>query len=442
MQNSLPLGVADALALAFFLAAWVVFALAADGKLVKRISLTPAMNAQREAWMHTMARRELQDDRHRHHGRAAAGHGLLRLERADGDRRLLCAARRHRPGARRAVATCRSVATPARGVFEIKMIGLIVLFAYAFFKFGWSYRLFNYCSILIGAVPVLRDGATHSDEAEIAVRRAARMNMLGRQAFQRRPARRVLLDRLSRLVRRPGGVRAVDRCCWSSCWCGGSSSRPRDDALLDRASRLVRPGKERDRCGPTASSRQGRSIRGSPSWCSAANRRRCRGTGRCLPCPTCGSRPARNHRKAGLAEQADRARHVEGRGDQQPGLARFGRRPASCEDSAFSEVLRDLFSRISRSRGMPSAAKKRGGRVGIALAFQHHRADAAGDQDFRVGKAARQDRRLDETVAAAVHLIAAARQVDRRPRSRRRARRCRRYSRAAAPAAGSAPPAG
>ena len=36
-----------------------MFALAADGRLVKRTSLTQAMNAQREAWMHTMARREL-----------------------------------------------------------------------------------------------------------------------------------------------------------------------------------------------------------------------------------------------------------------------------------------------------------------------------------------------------------------------------------------------
>src|SRR5258707_4024698 len=59
MQNPLPLGVADALALAFFLATWVLFALAAEGKIVKRTSLTQAMNAQREAWMHSMARREL-----------------------------------------------------------------------------------------------------------------------------------------------------------------------------------------------------------------------------------------------------------------------------------------------------------------------------------------------------------------------------------------------
>ena len=41
-----------------------------------------------------------------------------------------------------------------RGLFEIKILGLVSIYAYAFFKFGWAYRLFNYCSILLGAVPM------------------------------------------------------------------------------------------------------------------------------------------------------------------------------------------------------------------------------------------------------------------------------------------------
>ena len=48
------------------------------------------------------------------------------------------------------------------------MIGLILILAYSFFKFGWSYRLFNYCSILIGAVPVNRDEIGHEAETEKA----------------------------------------------------------------------------------------------------------------------------------------------------------------------------------------------------------------------------------------------------------------------------------
>ena len=183
-------------------------ALAADGRLVKRTSLTQAMNAQREAWMHTMARRELRMIDTGIMSGLAAGHGLLRVERAGRDRQLLCAARRHRPGARRARPTCRS-SQPARGVFETKTIGLIVLFAYAFFKFGWSYRLFNYCSILIGAVPVLRDGATHSEEIEIAVRRAARMNILA--ASTSMPACAACSSRSAISAGSPArGARAVD----------------------------------------------------------------------------------------------------------------------------------------------------------------------------------------------------------------------------------------
>ena len=42
------LSTADLAALAFYLAAWTVHALAADGKLFSRISLSAAMNAQRE----------------------------------------------------------------------------------------------------------------------------------------------------------------------------------------------------------------------------------------------------------------------------------------------------------------------------------------------------------------------------------------------------------
>jgi len=38
----------------------------------------------------------------------------------------------------------------SRALWEVKVLGLALLFAYTFFKFGWSYRIFNYCSILDG----------------------------------------------------------------------------------------------------------------------------------------------------------------------------------------------------------------------------------------------------------------------------------------------------
>lgn len=75
------------------------------------------------------------------------------------------------------------VAETSRGAFEIKLLGLICLLAYSFFKFGWSYRLFNYCSILIGAVPSAQDATVAPQQIEAAVRRATRMNVLAGRHF-------------------------------------------------------------------------------------------------------------------------------------------------------------------------------------------------------------------------------------------------------------------
>ncbi|WP_160004894.1 DUF599 domain-containing protein [Rhizobium sp. 18055] len=63
-------------------------------------------------------------------------------------------------------------------VFEMKVGGLAGLFGYAFFKFGWSYRLFNYCTILFGAIPMMRDTERDIIAAERAAERVIRMNII------------------------------------------------------------------------------------------------------------------------------------------------------------------------------------------------------------------------------------------------------------------------
>jgi uncharacterized membrane protein len=37
--------------------------------------------------------------------------------------------------------------------WEVKVVGLGVIFIYAFFKFAWAYRLYNYLAIMVGAAP-------------------------------------------------------------------------------------------------------------------------------------------------------------------------------------------------------------------------------------------------------------------------------------------------
>ena len=38
-------------------------------------------------------------------------------------------------------------------LWDLKVLLLVVLFVYAFFKFTWAFRHYNYCLILVGAVP-------------------------------------------------------------------------------------------------------------------------------------------------------------------------------------------------------------------------------------------------------------------------------------------------
>jgi uncharacterized membrane protein len=46
--------------------------------------------------------------------------------------------------------------------WELKVVGLAIILIYAFFKFAWSYRIYNYVAIMVGAAPQ----ATERDEPE------------------------------------------------------------------------------------------------------------------------------------------------------------------------------------------------------------------------------------------------------------------------------------
>ena len=70
-----------------------------------------------------------------------------------------------------------------RTAFEVKVIGLTCLFGYAFFKFGWSYRLFNYCTILFGAMPMLHETNSNRQAAEHAAENVIRMNIIAAKNF-------------------------------------------------------------------------------------------------------------------------------------------------------------------------------------------------------------------------------------------------------------------
>ena len=64
-------------------------------------------------------------------------------------------------------------------LWELKLLVLIIIFVYAFFKFTWALRQFNYCSVLIGAAP----NTPSRDVNEVYVHRAAQVATLASKDF-------------------------------------------------------------------------------------------------------------------------------------------------------------------------------------------------------------------------------------------------------------------
>ncbi|MFN3546410.1 MAG: DUF599 domain-containing protein [Mesorhizobium sp.] len=170
----------DASAFAVFILLWALFSQATSGRFVRRKSLTQLMNAHREEWMRTMARRELRmidtgimlglqqgTAFFASSALLALGGCFALLQSSDTVLMLL--------------ADLPLAGTPDRPVYEIKVLGLMTVLAYAFFKFAWAYRLFNYCSILIGGVPMAKDAEQAPLDAAAA--RAGRMNVIAGRHF-------------------------------------------------------------------------------------------------------------------------------------------------------------------------------------------------------------------------------------------------------------------
>ncbi|OCW56606.1 DUF599 domain-containing protein [Hoeflea olei] len=174
----------DYLAIAWFALSWFLFSLASTNRLpVGRVSLTTAMNRHRKLWMQVAARRDLRMiDTAIMAGlqNGTAFCASTTIFAIGGCFALLGATDR-------VIAVADDLPIPLvadQAAFELKVFGLIGIFAYSFFKFGWSYRLFNYGSILFGAIPMRGEtGPDGHAEIDIAVNRAAALNVLAGRHF-------------------------------------------------------------------------------------------------------------------------------------------------------------------------------------------------------------------------------------------------------------------
>jgi uncharacterized membrane protein len=161
-----PFSVLDVIAVAGFVGAWGTYALIAEWPRAGRVGLNLRMDHYRGQWMRRMLAREMrmvdmQIMAALQNGTAffastsllAIGGALTLLRSTD---EML------------AVAATLPLGIPAsRGLWDIKAIGLTVVFVYAFFKFAWSYRLYNYVAIMLGAMPFAAEKDTPEAEAHV-----------------------------------------------------------------------------------------------------------------------------------------------------------------------------------------------------------------------------------------------------------------------------------
>ena len=73
----------------------------------------------------------------------------------------------------------------SRTQWEVMSLGLLAIYAYAFLKFGWAYRLVNYSAMLLGATPDVGREEAASEDTLAAARRAGAMNVAAGRQFNR-----------------------------------------------------------------------------------------------------------------------------------------------------------------------------------------------------------------------------------------------------------------
>jgi uncharacterized membrane protein len=172
----------DIAAVAFFALEWTVYAITLEHTAYGRDSLSARMHIYREVWVRNLLNREarmvdMQIMASLQNGTAFfASTSLIAI---DGALALL----RSTNDALAVLGALPVDLTPSPALWEVKCVGLILIFIYTFFKFAWAYRLFNYVAILFGAMPPA--GQRDTPEAEAHVLRTTRLFETAGRHFNR-----------------------------------------------------------------------------------------------------------------------------------------------------------------------------------------------------------------------------------------------------------------
>jgi uncharacterized membrane protein len=171
----------DIYALAWFAVCWIGYSLVADHTRLRNYHVSTAMGRYRREWMCRMVERDIRIVDAQIHGNLLHGIGFFAtttILAIGGLLALLGATDR----AVELLSDLPYVEPTNRVVWEIKILLLVVIFIYAFFKFAWAFRLANWNSIMIGAAP-LATGEKCEDNEYVEL--ATRINKLSAGNFNR-----------------------------------------------------------------------------------------------------------------------------------------------------------------------------------------------------------------------------------------------------------------
>ncbi len=171
---------ADVFALAWFFVAWVGYSWYSERSPWAKLGLQEACDRQRLCWARELLRREM-----RIPDAALVGNlmqiGLFYARTTIFVIAGLLAVLGTLDQAMSFTQTLPFAQESSRAMWELKLILLLGIFVYAYFKFTWSLRQFNLLSIMIGASPVLREG----DEDERLAQRIGSINSQAGDEFNR-----------------------------------------------------------------------------------------------------------------------------------------------------------------------------------------------------------------------------------------------------------------
>ncbi|HEY5791183.1 MAG TPA: DUF599 domain-containing protein [Gammaproteobacteria bacterium] len=171
----------DLFAIGWFLCGWLGYAWFADRRAADGLTLMNAMHGYRVMWMRRLLQREVRVVDATIAGnlnRAVIFLASTTILILAGLIAVLGSVER----AIEVVGALRFAVASTPEIWELKLFSLILLFVYAFFKFTWAVRHFNYLSVLIGAAPEADSQVTWS--ADYAAR-AARVSSHAANTFNR-----------------------------------------------------------------------------------------------------------------------------------------------------------------------------------------------------------------------------------------------------------------